>query len=1012
LIAAIIVMLSASALRAAAPPPKPDVALGQDGKLAYVADERGNRIPDFSHAGYMGGGVAIPDVPVKVVVPVAGGDATARIQSAIDFVSGLPADEHNVRGAVLLQRGRYKVDGGLLIKTSGVVLRGSGMGEDGTVLFAAGTNRRTLIRIVGKDDRKIDSRTLAIEGYVPVGATRLRLRDKVNLKVGDTILIKRPSTAEWIKTIGMDYMGGDRHSFIWKPGSRDIAWDRVVTKIAGNEITFDAPITTALDPAFGGGTLFTYTWSGRISKVGVENLRCESNYDKDNPKDEEHSWMAVTFEATADAWVRQVTAIHFVGSAVTILESCKRITVEDCKSLAPISEIAGQRRQTFFTAGQQCLFDRSYSDQGRHDFSVGFVAAGPNAFVQCTADNALDDSGPLDSWASGVLLDNVRVDGNAITLDNRQYRSQGAGWCAANCVLWGCNASVIHCDSPPTAVNWSFGSWGSFSGDGRYVSSRESIRPISLYYAQLNDRLGDKAETSPQMMITPSDPSSSPPMDVAMQLAAASTQPAPRLSDWIDESAKRHAIPTDAAGAKVVDDLIASTPPASQPAMHKIAVKNGWIVSDNGIVTGNRQGITWWAGGVRPDDMAKVEVSPTRFVPGRIGRGLTDDLNVLTDGMREQKNVAIDYHYGLWYDTRDADHERIRRMDGDVWPPFYELPFARSGKDLAWDGLSKYDLTKYNAWYWSRLQQLALLCDQKELVLLHHHYFQHNILEAGAHWASNPWRSANNINDTGFPEPPPYVGDKRIFMAEQFYDLNQPTRRKLHEAFIRKSLDSFSDRANVIQLTSYEFTGPLHFMEFWLDTVAAWEKETGKTAIVALSCTKDVQDAILADPVRAPIVNVIDIRYWWYQAGDGTAYAPAGGKNLAPRQHERVIRHKGSSFEQVARAVREYRDKYPDKAVIYSADNDDGTGWAQLMSGGSLAQIGQTLDPELRLAIAEMKPAASPMTLEDAKGNRLVYSESSVDPKGFSSARWINTKTGKMSNEAPEAGPFLVWLKK
>ena len=292
---AIIALLVASLAQAAPPPPKPDVALGQDGKLAYVADEHGNRIPDFSYAGYMGGGVRIPDVPVKIVVPVAGGDARGRIQSAIDYVSGLPADEHGIRGAVLLQRGRYKVDGGLLIKTSGVVLRGSGMGEEGTVLFAAGTDRRTLVRIAGKDDRKIDSHPFAVEGYVPVAATRLRLRDKANLKVGDTILIKRPSTAEWIKAIGMDYMGGDRHSFTWKPGSRDITWDRVVTKVAGNEIGFDAPITTALDPAFGGGSIASYTWPGRISKVGVENLHCESAYDKENPKDEEHSWLAVTF---------------------------------------------------------------------------------------------------------------------------------------------------------------------------------------------------------------------------------------------------------------------------------------------------------------------------------------------------------------------------------------------------------------------------------------------------------------------------------------------------------------------------------------------------------------------------------------------------------------------------------------------------------------------------------------------------------------------------------------------
>ena len=61
---------------------------GTDGRLVYVPDERGNAIPDFSHCGYMGGGVALPDVPVVMVVqPSAGGDDTDRLQAAIDAVS-------------------------------------------------------------------------------------------------------------------------------------------------------------------------------------------------------------------------------------------------------------------------------------------------------------------------------------------------------------------------------------------------------------------------------------------------------------------------------------------------------------------------------------------------------------------------------------------------------------------------------------------------------------------------------------------------------------------------------------------------------------------------------------------------------------------------------------------------------------------------------------------------------------------------------------------------------------
>ncbi len=117
----------------------------------------------------------------------------------------------------------------------------------------------------------------------------------------------------------------------------------------------------------------------------------------------------------------------------------------------------------------------------------------------------------------------------------------------------------------------------------------------------------------------------------------------------------------------------------------------------------------------------------------------------------KQKNILVfDQNYGLWYDRRRDDHERVRRRDGDVWGPFYEQPFGRSGQGTAWEGLSKYDLNRPNAWYWSRLKEFAEKGNKDGLLLFHENYFQHNILEAGAHWVDCPWRSTNNINQTGF----------------------------------------------------------------------------------------------------------------------------------------------------------------------------------------------------------------------------------------------------------------------
>ena len=110
-----------------------------DGALEYVSDYLGNTIPDYSHAGYMGGGVSLPHVPVRETVMPVKGDASPAIQAAIDKVSALTPDKNGFRGAVLIKRGYYDLYSTLTIAAGGVVLRGEGASETGTVLIARKT---------------------------------------------------------------------------------------------------------------------------------------------------------------------------------------------------------------------------------------------------------------------------------------------------------------------------------------------------------------------------------------------------------------------------------------------------------------------------------------------------------------------------------------------------------------------------------------------------------------------------------------------------------------------------------------------------------------------------------------------------------------------------------------------------------------------------------------------------------------------------------------------------------
>jgi hypothetical protein len=870
---------------------------GADGRLVYERDARGNRIPDFSHAGYGGGGVALPEAKTVATVAPGDGDDGARIQTALDAAA--PAEGH---AAVELAEGTYEIAGSLVIRRSGVVLRGKGA----VILMATGTGRRALIQFQGRGEPKLEGTEREVVGwrepgdrFVPTGATELTLDSVDGLARGDSIRIRRPSPEEWIKAVGMWQLPGNPGPswLSWKPGKVDVVWERRVANIYMRRVILDAPLTCALGDESGTALVEKFTWPQRLQQCGVENVTCVSEFDAANPHDEEHSWIAVQFDKAEDCWVRGVTARHFVSSTVYVSGACRRITVENCASASPVSEVAGQRRHSFYTAGGQTLFVNCRAENGRHDFSTGWMAPGPNVFLDCTAQNALDFAGPIESWATGVLCDNVIMDGGGLRLDNHETRDQGAGWCAANCVLWQCQASEIIARMPPGAQNWVIGTWGQYAGDAHWRALNEFVEPRSLYRAQLAEREAVNEASGPY----PPPPRESPP------------------------------------------------PHAS----HSLALKNGWLTVDGAVLAGAQRSLTWWRGHPSLPRAAEFGQSITRWVPGV--SPLNDDLAALAANMASSGQAAVRHYWGLWYDRRRDDHQMIRRANAGVWPPFYEQPWARSGTGRAWDGLSKYDLTKFNPWYFGRLREFADHAEKNGVVLVNAMYFQHNILEAGAHWADFPWRSANCIQDTGFPEPPEYVGGKRIFMAEAFYDITNPVRRDLHSRYIRQCLENLADEPNVIHVIGEEYTGPLHFMQFWLDTAAEWRRETGKHPLLALSAPKDVQDAILHDPQRAAEIGAIDFKYWWLSPKG--LYAPSGGQNLAPRQSEREWKGGPPTDATLAAMCAEYRTKIPDKAILCDFPQ---AGWAFLCAGGSLANLPKSTDRALLAAAAKMKPHAIP----------------------------------------------------
>lgn len=474
------------------------VKVGNDGKLDYIPDHKGNILPDFSRVGYLEGEEP-PTLSKTIELQPQQGDDKNRIQAAIDELAFRQADSNGFKGCLLLKAGTYEVSDQLSISSSGIVIRGEGNHEQGTIVIATGRKKYSLFEIKGEGAiSEIERSRVNINmPFVPVGTKKLVVENADSFKKDDWIIVFRPSTAKWISDIKMDQItaradGGTITQ--WKAGSYDFRFERKVENIVKDTLYIDNPIVMEMETKYGGGEVYKYVFEGRIRYCGIENLLCISEYISET--DEDHGWDAVKIEKAEHCWVRNVTAKYFGYSAVNISSNAKNISVLNCKCLEAKSKITGGRRYSFNCNGQLNLIKNCETTEGRHDFVTGSRVCGPNVFTQCTASNTHSDIGPHHRWAMGTLFDVIETDGTINAQDRGNYGS-GHGWAGANQVLWNCMAAKISCQSPwVSAKNYAIGCHGTKSA-GRYPDrpdgewegfNKQYLEPESLYEAQLVNR--------------------------------------------------------------------------------------------------------------------------------------------------------------------------------------------------------------------------------------------------------------------------------------------------------------------------------------------------------------------------------------------------------------------------------------------------------------------------------------------------------------------------------------------
>ena len=480
----------------------------RDDRLVYAPDYKGNRVGDFSHAGYGGGGVPIPSVPTRLVLQPTGKDDGEAIQRAIDLLSIAPPDADGFRGALLLKAGTYRVSRPLYIRASGIVIRGEGDGHASIERHAepigprnwrdyshlgdteAGVTRIIatwesdsydksvgIFNIAGAQEIQTGPETAILDQYLPTGATVLHLEDVSGFQAGDRILLTRVSNAAWAADLKMDAITeapGILSANQWaRNGKLDKTYarnsqERTVASVdaAARTLTLAEPVSESFDRQYGCPTACTCYAPGRIDRIGIEQIQLLSAFDPSMTgettafgvdykyySDECHAQVGVMVRGAEDVWIRELTTYH-IDVATSLAGGSRCITVQDVNCLEPVSGTGGERRYSFANSGASfVLLNRCYARYTRHAFIVMGQVNGPNVFLRCSADYQFDASEPHLRWSTAGLYDNVR---SRIYVQNRWNNGTAHGWAGSNYVLYNCDGKFIISQNPLTP-NYLFG---------------------------------------------------------------------------------------------------------------------------------------------------------------------------------------------------------------------------------------------------------------------------------------------------------------------------------------------------------------------------------------------------------------------------------------------------------------------------------------------------------------------------------------------------------------------------
>lgn len=478
---------------------------GPGGKMIYKRTAKGDRIMDFSYAGYGEGGVALPDITARDTLAPSGGDDTAAIQAAIDHLA-MRSEHDDMPRALLLRAGAFHLSRTVTLP-SGVLLRGEGEGANGTSLVLTGVPHLGL-QIGHRFKPVFAGASLPLsDRYIASGATQVHVHSDGAIKPGDRVEITAPVTPAWVRFMKMDQLSRNGAAETWLSGMLSVT--RTVIAVDQNTVTLVPALSHDYDTRyFGRGAIrmVKIEEPGLIKQVGVEQLRIVAPPRRVTLG--QPSYTAIAIDGVKDFWMRNVSIVDMTND-IEIGRYARRGTFEHVTIHHSVAIVGNAKPFAFALAGTQILIDRC---TGVGD-SIWYVATdrdvqGPNVVLNSRFEGtgAIE---PHQRWATGLLVDGVAVPTGRIAFQNRGEMGSGHGWAIGWSVSWNNSASSFLIQQPPGAVNWSIGDVGyqatapmptfpqdAFAADepqGQVSQPGHPVSPKSLYLAQLQERLGVKA---------------------------------------------------------------------------------------------------------------------------------------------------------------------------------------------------------------------------------------------------------------------------------------------------------------------------------------------------------------------------------------------------------------------------------------------------------------------------------------------------------------------------------------